>query len=112
MASKSITIEHNEKKYKLEFTKDTVRSTERRGFEINKVLDFPAVNIPLLVHGAFLANHKWLSQDMVDEIYESIPEQSEFINKLIEMYNEPLMEMMGLGEGADKGKKSKWEATF
>ena len=112
MANKKITIEHKDKKYILEFTKDTVRATERRGFEINKALDFPATNIPILIHGAFLANHKWVTGEMVEEIYDDIPDQSDFINKLIEMYNEPIVELMGIGEGADKGKKSKREASF
>lgn len=112
MASKKITIEHNEKKYVLEYTKDTVRLIERRGFVIDDVTNAPMTNIPLLVAGAFLANHKYLSQAVIDDIYDSIPEQSDFISKLIEMYNEPIMEMMGINEGADKGKKSKWEATF
>lgn len=112
MANKSINITYKEKKYKLEFTKDTVRMTERRGFNINEVFDYPQTNVPLLLWGVFQANHRWIQMDLIEEIFEDVPDKPDFLGKLLEMYNEPISQLLGTNEDANKGKNAKWEATF
>ncbi len=110
--NKQLVITHADKQYTLEFTKDTVRKTENMGFKVRELFDYPANNIPILFRGAFLANHKWLQVSVIDEMYEDLPNKDELINKLYEMYNEPIQALVGLEEDANKGKKSKWEASF
>lgn len=110
--SKKLVIEHNGKEYKLEFTKDSVRLAENRGLKIKELLDYPSIQIPLLVQGAFIAHNKWMRSNEIMEIYEDLPDKHEFIEKLAEMYNEPVEELLGLGEDANEGKKGTWEATF
>lgn len=112
MANKVITLTHKEKAYQLEYTKDAVAIAEKRGFNINEAMTYPNINIPILVEGAFYEHHRWLKADIIREIYDDIPDKPEFIGKLLEMYNEPLTELLGLNEDANKGKKSKWEASF
>lgn len=112
MANKVITLTHKEKTYKLEYTREAVLVTERKGFNINEVFTYPNINVPMLIEGAFHEHHKWLRSEVIKEIYDDIPDKPDFVGKLIEMYNEPLSELLGLSEDANKGKKSKWEASF
>lgn len=85
--SKRLELTYKGTDYVLEFTRDTVRRMERNGFAIDekKFMTF----VPELFAGAFMANHRWVKRDLIDEIFDTLPNKVELINKLIEMYNEP-----------------------
>lgn len=55
-------------KYTLEFTRDSVRFAESRGFEIEKLDKTPMTTIPDLFYYSFRANHKWVSREKADRI--------------------------------------------
>lgn len=56
MTSK-IKFVYNEKPYVLEFTRNSVKEMERRGFDAAKVLEKPMLLLPDLFSGAFIAHH-------------------------------------------------------
>lgn len=110
--AKQLSIEYAEKKYILEYTRASVRAAENRGLDLSQITAKPGTNVPILISAAFQANHKWLTQDQIDDIVDSIPDREGFIGKLLEMYAEVINELFGVQEGSDKGKKGKWEANF
>mgnify|MGYP000858284765 CR=1 FL=1 len=112
--NKKLVITHGEPpvKYTLEFTKDTVRQAENMGLDIDELASKPMNVYPLLFRCAFLANHRWLHVPLIEEMFYDLPDRDKLLPKLIEMYNEPIKELVGMEENANKGKNSTWEASF
>ena len=84
---------------------------ERQGFNINDIADKPMTTLPALFAGAFIAHHRFVKRDIIDEIYSKLTNKQELLQKLAEMYNEPLEALM---EDPDdnEGNALNWEASF
>lgn len=85
--------------YTLEYTRNTIRQMERRGFIAKDVQDKPATGIPDLFAGAFLAHHKYLKREKIDEIYNNLKDRSTLVTKLVDLYNEPILSLIEDEEG-------------
>jgi hypothetical protein len=88
--AKQITFEFEGKDYTLEFTRKSIETMERQGFVIGDIVDKPMLTLPALFAGAFLAHHKWVKKDVIDEIYNRMENKQDLLQKLTEMYNEPI----------------------
>ena len=84
---------------------------QRDGFDLKDIEAKPNIAIPALFKGAFLANHKWLKDDVKDKIYEHITNRADLILKLQEMYVVPINEMFEEPEEEDE-KKVAWDSNF
>lgn len=92
--AKQLRFEYQDKEYTLEFTRRTVTDMERRGFVASDVETKPMTTLPALFEGAFLAHHRYIKKDLVNEIFEKMPNKDDLIAKLAEMYNEPLLALV------------------
>ena len=92
--AKQLEIKHDGNTYVLEFTRRTVAEMERKGFIVSEIETKPMTALPALFAGAFLANHRFVKQNVIDAVFETIKNRMELINKLAEMYNEPLMTLL------------------
>lgn len=108
--SKQIRFSANGKEYILEYTRKTVEQMERSGFVASDINDKPVSTLPKLFAGAFMANHPYVSRNVVDSIFEKMGNRSELIGKLAEMYNEPIAAMVNEPE-ADEGNVD-WTASW
>ena len=108
--SKQLEFEHDGKKYTLEFTRRTVSEMEKKGFIASEITDKPMTTLPALFAGAFLANHRFVKQETIEEIFSKLTKKEDLIGKLAEMYNEPIMALVEDPE-ENKGKIS-WTATW
>lgn len=108
--AKQIKFSHNGKEYTLEFTRKSIERMERQGFKINEVVDKPMNTLPTLFAGAFIAHHPFLKREVIDEIFDKITNKAELIDKLIEMYSEPIAALTDEPEG-NEGNVS-WEASW
>lgn len=97
--AKQINFELDGTNYCLEFTRATVRSTEKKGFNADKFDASPLTMMTLLLRGAFDAHHASLSNDKRDQIVDRLGNRNELINALIEMYNEPLEQLIAENQG-------------
>lgn len=104
--SKQINFSYAGKDYKLEYTRRTVQEMEREGFEVDNIQSKPMTALPALFAGAFKANHRFMKRDLVDEIYQAMPNKEGLIQKLAEMYNEPLQSLLS---DPDEGSEKKVE---
>ena len=109
--SKQITFSYDGKDYKLEFTRRTIRQMEDKGFNIQEINEKPMTILPDFFAGAFLANHRGVKREVVDEIYANMPNKDKLIEKLVEMYNEPLSALMAEPD-ENSTKKVDWMASF
>lgn len=105
--AKPIKFEHNGKEYTLEFTRDTVRQVERSGFNYNDIDSRQMDSICTLFAGAFLAHHRFVKQDVVDEIFEKMTNKGALLERLAALYMLPYEKL--LAEGKDEKNVIKWE---
>ena len=91
--------------YCLEYNKRTVKTMEDRGFVPTKIMEAPMTYLPELFAGAFLANHRFVKRELIDEIYGKMQGKSELVNTLLTMYNEPIKE---LTSDSDEGNAIEW----
>lgn len=98
--------ESGEVKYTLEFSRDTVKWAERRGFKIGEVTDFPATNIPLLFFYSFRMHHREVSQQTTDTILDEIGGATgSLLERLVALYNVTLESLFNNEESERKNSK-------
>ena len=98
------------KEYVLEFTRRTVTEMEKKGFIAAEVEQKPMSTLPALFEGAFLAHHRFVKKDVIDNIFAHMTNKGDLIGKLAEMYNEPIMALVEEPE-EDEGNVS-WTASW
>lgn len=98
------------KEYVLEFTRRTVTEMEKKGFVAAEVEQKPMSTLPALFEGAFLAHHRFVKKDVVDNIFAHMTNKGDLIGKLAEMYNEPIMALVEEPE-ENEGNVS-WTASW
>lgn len=92
--AKQLTFTYNGKDYVLEYTRNTVRQMENNGFIANDIETKPMTVLPALFAGAFLAHHRYEKSETVDAIYAKLKDKHTLIEKLAEMYNEPIASLL------------------
>jgi len=108
--AKQIRFEYDGKEYTLEFTRKSIETMERQGFVASDIVDKPMTTLPALFAGAFLAHHRYIKKELVDEIYSKMTNKQDLLSKLAEMYNEPIQALME--EPEDAVGNVNWEANF
>lgn len=98
-----ITMKYSGKDYTLEYTRQSVRMIESQGFNVAEVSSKPVTMVPLLFQGAFIRHHKGIKRNLIDEIYEGIPNKQELILALVEMYSETVSSLI---DDTDEGNVS------
>ena len=58
--------------FELEFTRESVRFAESRGFKVSEVADYPMTKIPELWYYAFRAHHKNLPRAKTDALLDGL----------------------------------------
>lgn len=76
--------------YTLDFSRESVRFAESRGFKPDDVLEYPATRIPELFFYAFRKNHRNLAKNQTDRILEEqLRGMTEgLLTRLIQLYNQ------------------------
>lgn len=108
--AKNIKLNYLGNEYTLQFTRKSIEIMERQGFKAEDLTEKPMLTVPFMFAGAFLANHRYLKREIIDEIFSNITNKQELIGKLAELYNEPLTALMDDPEESEKNVE--WEASF
>jgi hypothetical protein len=108
--AKTIQFTYEGTDYTLEFTRRTVKQMEKSGFNVNEIGDKPMTLLPQFFAGSFLAHHPRVKEETVNAIYSRLPNKESLIEKLVEMYNDPLNTLVD--EPEDDSKKVEWRADF
>lgn len=108
--AKQLRFNYEGKEYVLEFTRRSVEQMERSGFQASDIQDKPMTTLPALFSGAFLANHRYVRQDIIDQIYAKLTNKQELIGKLAEMYSEPIRAL--LEEPEEAAGNVEWTASW
>lgn len=109
--AKQLNFVHNGKEYTLEYTRESVKQMEREGFVANDIMTKPMNTLPKLFAGAFKAHHRFdAKQKEIDEIFDLFGNKQALIEKLAEMYAEPMEALMD--NDINEGNAIAWEANF
>ena len=92
--SKQLRFTYQDKEYILEYTRRSVEAMEKKGFVASDIETKPVTILPALFAGAFLANHRYVKPEIIEEIYSKMTNKQELIGKLAEMYNEPILALV------------------
>ena len=110
MNNKQIQVVYQDKEYTLEYTRKSVETMERNGFVAANINDKPMTTLPALFAGAFLANHRFVKQDVIDAIFAKMTNKGELIGKLAEMYNDTLNTLVD--EPSESEGNLNWTASW
>ncbi len=108
--AKQLNFTYDGKDYTLEFTRRTVAEMEKKGFIASDITDKPMTTLPALFAGAFLAHHRFVKEDIINDIYSKLTKKEDLIGKLAEMYNEPILALVEEPEKAEGNLD--WTATW
>lgn len=106
--AKQITFSYDGTEYTLEFTRKSVEKMERDGFDVTEFHRKPMTYLPQLFEGAFYAHHRFMKKDKIQEIFREMPNKDILIEKLAEMYNDPIE---ALFDEPDQGNVD-WTASW
>lgn len=108
--AKQLNFTYDGKDYTLEFTRRTVAEMEKKGFTASDITEKPMTTLPALFAGAFLAHHRFVKEDVINDIYSKLTKKEDLIGKLAEMYNEPILALVEEPEKAEGNLD--WTATW
>ena len=108
--AKQLNFTYDGKDYTLEFTRRTVAEMEKKGFIASDITEKPMTTLPALFAGAFLAHHRFVKSDIIDNIYSKLTKKEDLIGKLAEMYSEPILTLVEEPEEAEGNLD--WTATW
>ena len=103
-----IKLTYKDKDYILEFSRNTAKAIEERGFNLNLIDSQPNKMIPLLFHGALMKNHSSLTAKKVEEMYDAQNHKVKLVGAIAELYAETVKSLVG-DEEEDEGKNATWE---
>ena len=109
--AKTITLSLNDADYTLEYTREAARAAEQNGLVLSETGDKPNIMVPILIRYAFLAHHRKLRNAQIDKIMESVPEKSDLITALGEMYAETVETLFDTEEGETE-KNATWKKSW
>ena len=70
--AKQLIFTFQDKEYTLEYTRRTVAEMEKKGFIASDITDKPMTTLPALFAGAFLAHHRFVKEDVINNIYTKL----------------------------------------
>lgn len=109
--AKTLEFTYKGKDYTLEYTRESVKQMEREGFIANDIVTKPMNTLPKLFAGAFKAHHKYdVKQKQIDEMFDLFDNKIALVEKLAEMYAEPMEALMD--DSRDEGNAIAWKANF
>lgn len=101
-----VTDPENGDTYTLEFSRESVKFAEHRGFKIDELTVYPQTNIPALFFYAFRKNHKWVSREKTDALLDELGGMTPSeIGRLAELYNLPNESLIITEEGGRKNSR-------
>ena len=86
--NKKIEFDYEGKHYTLEYNRNAVALIERQGFCIDELVKKPMSMLPLAFEGLFYKNHKSISREKIDEIYNKMIDKEGLMKSIAEMLNE------------------------
>ena len=105
-----INITYKDINYTLEYSRMTIKMIENEGFEMEKFSKQPMTMIELVFRGAFYKNHRKVSENTIEEIYNSCTNKEKLLETITTMINECYTSLMEDPKGNNEGNAT-WEVV-
>lgn len=86
--NKKIEFNFEGKDYTLEYNRNSVALIERQGFCIDELAKKPALMLPMAFEGLFYKNHKSVTRETIEKIYEKMTNKEALMKTIADMLNE------------------------
>lgn len=97
--------------YTLEYNRKAVELMEKNGFVADELTNKPMTMLPALFAGAFIAHHRFVKRETINELYQRMNHKDQLLEALVEMYNEPIAALFEEPEDHDEGNVS-WKTGW
>ena len=104
-------FDYNDRHYCLEYTRDTVRTMEASGFNPNDIDEKPLLRFEQLWAGAFLANHRKVSNSIVKNLFEVVGKQNGVREALLNMIAETYESLLPKDDEPESEGNVTWTVT-
>lgn len=91
--------------YELDFSRESIKFAEARGFETDDVLKFPVTKFPELFYYSFRKNHRNMSRSQTDALYDRIGGFTpEALERFLLLYSQAATANNIIEDGEEMGK--------
>lgn len=93
--AKTIRFTYGGVDYTLEYSRETIKQMESRGFRLDEIDSKPQTMFSMLFAGAFLMHHRKAAGNtkLIEEIYSKFTNRDELFDNLVKMYQEPIVSL-------------------
>lgn len=96
MSKKLILTDKNGDKFTLEFNRNVIDRMQRNGFVLDT--DRLYMSAKDLIQGAFRMHHRGMEWGEIEKVWKCQNKRDELLKKLVEMFYEPTIDLMGTDE--------------
>lgn len=104
----TVSFDYKNVHYTLGFNRNTVVTLEQQGFSVEAMENKPNLYVPVFFYGAFAQYHRGIKRNLVEEIYEKLPDKRGLLRVLLEAYAETSNALFDEPEEGDEGNLT-WE---
>lgn len=105
--NKKIEFDYDGKHYTLEYNRNSVALIEKQGFCIEEFTKKPMLMLPLAFEGLFYKNHKMVSREIIEKIYDKMQNKDILIKTIAEMLSETYTSLQS--EPTEKEGNIEWK---
>ena len=92
-----IQFEYDGKHITLEFTRNSIKKMEARGFEFDKLSKMPVTMISKFFEGSLIEHHPEIRDRDAEKIFDSMDNKEALLEELIKMFGEAQDSLMKKG---------------
>lgn len=107
--AKTIKFTYKDVDYTLEFTRKSLEKMENDGIVLSQIAEKPVTMIPKMFKYSFHANHKRLSNELIEEMFNLFTDKNSLFDKLSEMAMDALNTLF---EEPKEKNAIQWKASF
>lgn len=107
MSKKLILTDKNGDKFTLEFNRNVIDRMQRNGFVLDT--DRLYMSAKDLISGAFRMHHRGMEWPEIEKVWKAQTRRDDLLKKLVEMFYEPTVDLMGVDEQESDDGNPTWE---
>lgn len=105
--NKKIEFDYNGTHYTLEYNRNSVALIEKQGFCVDELGKKPMLMLPMAFEGLFYKNHKTVSRETIEAIYNKMENKEQLMKTIAEMLNETYTSLQS--EPTEKEGNIEWK---
>lgn len=106
--ARTVSFTYKNVNYTLGFNRNTAVFLEQQGFTVDGMENKPNIFVPMLFNASFAQYHRGVKRNLIDEIYEKLPNKRDLLRVLLEAYVETSNTLFDEPESGDEGNLM-WE---